>query len=51
VRDFYQSVVNAGFRVVKTRLISHDQDLSLAPPDADFADLMIAGTMMLLSKR
>jgi ubiquinone/menaquinone biosynthesis C-methylase UbiE len=49
-RDFYRSVLGAGFKVLKARMISHDEDLSLAPPDADFADLMIAGTMMLLSK-
>jgi ubiquinone/menaquinone biosynthesis C-methylase UbiE len=50
VRKFYQHVLEAGFTVEKARLISHDQDLSKAPPEADLADLMIGGTMMLLSK-
>lgn len=49
-RDFYRHILQAGFVVEKARLISHDQDLSEAPPDTDFADLMIGGTMMLLSK-
>jgi SAM-dependent methyltransferase len=49
-RDFYRSALGAGFRIEKARVISYDQDLSQAPADVDFADLMIAGTMMLLSK-
>jgi ubiquinone/menaquinone biosynthesis C-methylase UbiE len=50
-RDFYKHALDAGFEVVRARVISHDQDLSQAPPGADFADLMIGGTMMLLTKR
>jgi|ERR1017187_227188 SAM-dependent methyltransferase len=47
---FYRDVVAAGFRVVKARLITYDLDLSEAPPNADFSDLMICGTMMLARK-
>lgn len=49
-RSFYRDVQKAGFTVSKAKLISFEQDLSQAPPDVDFADLMIGGTMMLLSK-
>ncbi len=47
---FYRDVVNAGLSVLKAKLISYELDLSVAPPDAEFADLMICGTKMLIAK-
>ncbi|MEA2754324.1 MAG: hypothetical protein QOJ54_613 [Aliidongia sp.] len=49
-RRFYAEVRKAGFTVVKAKLVTYEQDLSEAPDDADFADLMIFGTLMLLRK-
>ncbi|MDB5363134.1 MAG: hypothetical protein JWO51_4431 [Rhodospirillales bacterium] len=49
-RQFYAEARNAGFQVIKAKLITYEQDLSAAPADTDFADLMIFGTMMLLKK-
>jgi SAM-dependent methyltransferase len=48
---FYRDVVNAGFEVLKAKVISYELDLSQAPPHAEFSDLMICGTKMLLRKR
>lgn len=50
-REFHAEVRHAGFQVVKAKLISYEQDLSEAPVETDFADLMISGTLMLLKKR
>ncbi len=47
---FYRDIMQAGFNVVKSRMISFDLDLSGAPPDTDFSSLMICGTKMLLTK-
>jgi SAM-dependent methyltransferase len=49
-RDFYAAVRLAGFTVLKAKLVTYEQDLSEAPADIDFADLMIFGTLMLLRK-
>jgi len=49
-RELYAEVRLAGFQVVKAKLISYEQDLSEAPAEIDFADLMISGTLMLLRK-
>src|SRR5262249_11834677 len=48
---FYREVVRAGFQVIKARVIAHDFDLSQAPPDVKFSELMICGTILLLRKR
>jgi SAM-dependent methyltransferase len=48
---FYRDVMAAGFKVVRSKLISYELDLSDAPPETDFSDLMICGTKMLLAKR
>jgi SAM-dependent methyltransferase len=48
---FYRDVVNAGFEVVKTRIITYDLDLSQAPPHVDVSDLVICGSKMLLRKK
>lgn len=48
--QFYRAVLAAGFKVVKARIIHSDANLSDAPPDVDFSDLMIGGTKMLLAK-
>jgi SAM-dependent methyltransferase len=48
---FYRDVVNAGFQVMKAKLISYELDLTHAPPDTEFSDLMICGTKMLLGKK
>jgi ubiquinone/menaquinone biosynthesis C-methylase UbiE len=45
---FYQEVVEAGFSVIKSRLISYDENLTNAPASVNFSDLMIGGTMMLM---
>jgi SAM-dependent methyltransferase len=47
---FFRDVVKAGFCVRKAKVISFDSDLSRAPADADFSDLMIWGTKMLIDK-
>jgi ubiquinone/menaquinone biosynthesis C-methylase UbiE len=47
---FYRDVVNAGFEVVKARILSYDLDLSQAPY-VDFSDLVICGSKMLLRKK
>ncbi len=47
---FYRDVLAAGFRVAKARLLTNDLDISAAPPNVEFSDLMILGTMMLLKK-
>jgi SAM-dependent methyltransferase len=49
-RAFYADVRATGFKVLKAKLLSFEQDLSAAPPDVDFADLMIFGTLMLLAR-
>jgi len=48
---FYRDVIAAGFQVLKAKLISYELDLSQAPPHAEFSDLMICGTKMLLAKK
>ena len=45
---FYSEVLEAGFVVIKAGLITYDEDLSDAPSDVGFADLMIGGTKMLM---
>ena len=50
-RQFYAEVRSAGFRVIKAKLITFEQDLSDAPAETDFADLMVFGTLMLLEKQ
>jgi hypothetical protein len=47
---FYREVLGAGFTVVKAGIISHDVDLSQAPPELQFSELMICGAKMLLRK-
>ena len=49
--QFYKDVVDAGFIVTKARLIAYDEDLSHAPADVAFSDLMIGGTVMLLKAK
>ena len=46
----YKVARECGFVIAKARIISHDEDLSQAPAGVEFADLMIAGTMMLMHK-
>ncbi len=47
---FYRQVLKSGLKVVKAQIISHDLDLSQAPSDLQFSELMICGTKMLLKK-
>jgi SAM-dependent methyltransferase len=47
---FYALVRAAGFNVTKCRLLTSDEDLSQAPIGVELHDLMVRGTMMLLSK-
>jgi ubiquinone/menaquinone biosynthesis C-methylase UbiE len=47
---FYRHVLEAGFRVIRARIISYDLDLSNAPEELEFSQLMVCGTKMLLTQ-
>ncbi len=46
--QFLEAVRQAGFRVTRCRLISHDQDLTAVPENVRLVDAMVTGTMVLL---
>jgi ubiquinone/menaquinone biosynthesis C-methylase UbiE len=47
---FYRAVLDCGFRVVKTGVISYEMDLSEAPGFCELSDLMMLGTKVLIRK-
>ena len=48
---FFEELSDTGFALVRSHLITYDQDVSCAPPDVPLVDLMISGSLVLVAPK